>query len=217
MRKLLALVSVVVTLAPAAAYAKTPANLSLIMDQGRPSRRFLRTTARMPVTDVVNKPTIQYIPLDGAFQNAVYGVSVSYPKSWEVQSVPQSTPPLTLVAAFLSPRAGGAVRQNVNLVIEDLPEVMTLDDYSKQGIEIEKNMLGQFTLLSSENISFFGVERAQRVTFTATSGGNNLKFQQIWFIRGRRAYVWTFADRSDTFGQNLPTFERMMDSFLINN
>lgn len=214
MRKLLALVTVVASLTPFAAAAKAPADLWLIMEDGRPSRRFIRTTARNPVSTVTNKPTISYVPLEGMFHSADYGVRVSYPRGWELQSQAQSTPPLTLVAAFLSPRTT-TVRQNVNLVIEDLASPMTLEEYTRQGIDIEKNMLSGFSLISNDNISFFGKERASRIRFSATSGTDSLLFEQIWFIRGKRAYVWTFADKQSTFPQNISTFERMMDSFLI--
>lgn len=215
MRKLLAVITVLASLAPAAAMAKSPSDLRLIMEEGRPGRRFLRSTARAPITAVISKPTIQNVPLDAGFHSSEYGIRVSYPKSWELQSTPESTPPLTLVAAFLSPVGLSSVRQNVNLVIEDLPTTMTLEEYTAKGLEIEKNMLNSFSLTSSENISFFGRERAQRVMFTAASGTQKLMFSQIWFLKGKRAYIWTFADKSDSFYKNLSTFERMMDSFLI--
>jgi hypothetical protein len=214
MRTLLCTLCTATILLPMAASAKLPQDVQQRMDRGRPTARFVRYSGRNPVTALRQKNTIVNTPLDAEYRNQALGVQVNYPSSWEIQDTPQDEHPLTLVVAFLSPSQGG-VRQNVNLVIEELEKEMTLSEYTAQGLDVEKKILGDFQLIDTQNISYLGMERATLVRFSAVSDGRPMHFEQIWFLRGRKVYVWTYADKKESFRSGLQIFERMMDSFTV--
>ena len=159
---------------------------------------------------------LQETVLDGTFTSADLGVKMQYPTLWERSDLVKSTPPLTLVVMFLSPRETSSdVRENVNLVTEKLPSALTLPEYTDLGIAIERGFFSQYTLRISDDIVIAGVYRSHRVIFTATLSGGKMTFEQIWMVRGKTAYVWTFADTAEKFDEHVGTFERMLDTLVM--
>lgn len=182
----------------------------------RPSIRSIREAARQVTAWNPQMISIRDTSLDRTFEDVGSGVKMQYPSSWERQDLLQRTFPLTLVTIFLSPdeRPAG-IRQNVNLVTEDLPMDMTLSEYTEQGIRAEREYFRQYTLLESEDILLAGAYRAHRVLFAATSDIGDMAFEQIWMLRGKQAFVWTFADSAEAFDDHRETFERMMDTLTV--
>ena len=181
----------------------------------RPSRRLVRQQARAPLQRNPALLTITELPLDASYENRDFGLALRYPSAWLHQDVMERSPPLTLVMMFLSGLSESGIRQNVNLVIEDLPHELSLDEYTELGIETERELFEEFVVVDSVDIPFLGSERAHRIIFTAPSNGRAMAFAQLWIIRGKRAFVWTFADAAETFTKNYPTFERMMDTLTM--
>ena len=182
----------------------------------RPTSRSIRTAARRGTVRSLRMIAISEVSLDRTFDDEHSGVKVQYPSSWERHDLFQTTPPLTLVTMFLSPdeRPAG-IRQNVNLVIEELPTDMSLSEYTEQGIRAEREYFDRYTLLESEDILLAGTYRAHRVLFAATSDIGEMAFEQIWMLRGKQAFVWTFADSAEGFDDHRATFERMMDTLTM--
>lgn len=184
----------------------------------RPSRRSIRAAARQGITRNPAMLSILDTPLDRTFEDAGFGVKIQYPSSWERLDLLQRTFPLTLVTMFLSREQYPAgIRQNINLVVEDLPSALTLAEYTELGVRMEREYFERYALLRSEDILLAGTYRAHRVLFTASSGagGSRMTFEQIWMLRGKQAYVWTFADSADAFDDHVMTFERMMDTVTV--
>ncbi len=184
----------------------------------RPSRRTLRNSVQEGLSRLSRLPSINEVPLDRTYVSSDYHVKIQYPSSWEREDPMQSTPPLTLVVMFLSRNdRSAAVRQNINLVVEDLPTEMTLAEYTKLGIEMEQKFFGQFVLRQSSDIVLAGgAYRAHRIIFSASlNGGDVMTFEQIWMLKGRTAHVWTFADKAEVFEDHVRTFERMMDTLTV--
>lgn len=182
----------------------------------RPSRRSIMTAARQPVARNPAMISVRDIRLDRTFSSAEFGTKMQYPSSWERFDLFQRTFPLTLVTMFLSQeQRPSGIRQNINLIVEDLPSEMTLAEYTDLGIRMERDYFERYALLLSEDILLAGAYRAHRVLFTASLDGGNMTFQQIWMISGRRAYVWTFADSAEAFDDHVMTFERMMDTITV--
>lgn len=184
-------------------------------ESDRPSRRLLRHQARIPVTRNPRLLTVSALPLDAVYENSALGLKLQYPSAWERQDLMEHSPPLTLVAMFLSRTSTDDVRQNINLVIEDLPRPMSLAEYTEIGIDTEREIFDEFVIVESAEIPFLGSERAHRVIFTAPANGRTMAFGQLWTVRDRRAYVWTFADTAQSFEKHYPTFERMMDTLTM--
>ena len=182
----------------------------------RPSRRSLRAHVRESSALNLQNRSTNDVSLDRTFSDAGGSVKIQYPSSWERQDLNEHTPPLTLTVMFLSrdDRSDG-VRQNVNLVVEDLESAMTLPQYTELGIKMEREYFGTIDLLTSDDILVAGTYRSHRIIFTAELSGGTMKFEQIWMLRDKKAHVWTFADTEDLFDAHVKTFERMMDTLVV--
>ncbi len=181
-----------------------------------PSRRAIRAAVREPGPENRNRVRIRETALDKTFENAETGVKIQYPSSWQRFDQRELNPPLTLIVMFLSrEQHPEGLRQNINLVLEDLTETLTLSQYTKLGIAIEKEFFNRYTLRSSDDVLIAGAYRAHRVIFNASLNGGDMTFEQIWLLRGKTAHVWTFADSADVFEQHVKTFERMMDTLTM--
>ena len=154
--------------------------------------------------------------LDTTFDSDETGVKIQYPSSWQRLDLMQRTEPLTLIAMFLSHEEHPiGVRQNINLVVEDLPSALTLAEYTDLGIAMEREFFEHYALLRSDDVLLAGAYRAHKVLFTASPGGGAMTFEQIWLLRDKQAHVWTFADSADMFDEHVKTFERMMDTLTV--
>lgn len=182
----------------------------------RPSSRSIRRAARAVTVRNPQMLSVRELSLDRTYESTVYGVKMQSPSSWEQLELEQRNAPLTLVVMFLSPNEQPTgIRQNVNLVIEDLPAEMTLAEYSDLGIRMERDFFQSYSLQRSDDILLAGAYRAHRVVFTASLENLDMTFEQIWLIRDRQAYVWTFADSAGAFDDHVETFERMMDTLTV--
>lgn len=181
-----------------------------------PSRRAIRAGARAPAAANNTRLTIREVPLDKTFESPENGVKIQYPSSWQRFDLMEKNPPLTLIVMLLAKtRNGDGIRQNINLVTEDLPSPMSLADYTELGLAVERDFFEDYTLLKSEDTLIAGTYRAHRVYFTTKLPGGNMTFQQVWMLRGNKAHVWTFADASSVFDEHLGTFQRMLDTLTV--
>ncbi len=203
-------------LIPGAASARLPGDLGIGREHARRSARTIR--AEVHESDTFRnpfQPTVRGVALDRTFTSRQYGLKMQYPSAWERQDLMQSTPPLTLVVMFLAREERENVRQNVNLVAEELASTMSLAEYTELGIAMEREFFDRYALLRSEDMRIAGVYPGHRVVFTASLNGGDMTFEQVWVLRGRTALVWTFADAADTFEENVKTFERMLDTLTL--
>ena len=183
------------------------------------SRRTLRQTMRDWNAERLTRATERQtplVPLAGMFDSIEAGVSIRYPAQWERQNIWEEENALTLAVMFLSPKqaTGSLIRQNINLVLEDVPAQMTLQEYTAEGLRHESELLPEFQLISSERSVVAG-HPGQRVRFTARTDSGTMGFEQVWVLRNSKAYIWTFADDALTFNANMATFEAMLATLII--
>ncbi len=186
-------------------------------EASRMSRRTLRATVREERVMRSERPRAALVPLSGEFSDIQSGVSIRYPLQWERQNLWEQDGALTLAVLFLSPLdASGTtlIRQNINLVMEDIPKQMTLQEYTAAGIRNEELLLPEFQLISSQRSVIAGYP-GQRVRFTARTDSGTMGFEQIWILRNGVAHIWTFADAAETFNANLVTFDAMLDTLIV--
>ena len=181
----------------------------------RPSRRSVRAQARVPIVRMLPYMSAERdVELSEIAESATYGIRIRYPAGWQALVNAERDPPLTLEMFFLSPQTS-AIRTNINLVVEELPKLITLTDYSALGLATQKTILREYALLSSGPTYLAGAWPAHTVTFTAVQDGITLKFKQVWTIHDLRAYVWTFADDASRFEKTVRIFERMLESMTM--
>ena len=156
-------------------------------------------------------------PLTGTYGNADYHLNIQYPNTWQMQELKQKEENLTLLVMFLSPLApGDTIRENINLVIEDISKnPLTLDDYTTSGLEKERKFFDSFKIIESINTTLAALP-AHSVTYTASLKGQTLEFRQVWVLRGKEAHVWTFADTPANFDKDVSVFMRMLGTLTMN-
>ncbi len=179
----------------------------------RTSRRTLRKEIRAQDQLRLKARTADTVTLGSTYTNTDLGVEIKYPDGWDKQELLQQEGALTLAVMFLSP-VGPAIRQNINLVVETLPDGMTLDQYTELALDNEQALLPDFTLVSSASDTVAG-QVARRVVFTANAGAGPMTFEQVWYLRDGTAHVWTFADDSKDFAPDAGTFDRMLNSLVL--
>ncbi len=179
------------------------------------SRRTLRSRTRAAAEAQTRKRLAALVPLPNVFTDSDTGISIRYPAGWEKQELKQYEENLMLVVMFLSPDAQNGLRENINLVLEDMPDQdMTLDQYTALGLQKEEEIFDDFRLLSNVRTLLAG-KTAQEVSFSASTNGFDMTFRQLWFFHKGKVHVWTFADESSGFAAHVPTFEAMMESLVI--
>ena len=205
-KQMLIIAGMVLLLAPAAYAKEAPARTP------HPSARTVRQNGRIPLAANPQRVSIRSVTLDRTFSDTELGVKIQYPSAWEVNNIRQVTPPLTMVVMLLSPdELPKGIRQNINLVTEDLRGPLTLAEYTEIGIQTEREFFRDFALLSSDDITIAGTYHAHRVRFRS----GDMFFQQVWLLKNGRAHVWTFADSTEGFEKHIATFERMLDTLTV--
>ncbi len=154
--------------------------------------------------------------LQQRYRNNEHGFLVRYPQGWKAQEMKQENyGKLSSIILFLSPLEGekDVSRENINLVVEELaPSPQTLEGYTAAAIALEQELFDEYTLTASHDLQIAGLS-AHRITYTAAvNGGSTTAFEQIWFIRDGKAYVWSLAALPESYDRYAQTFRLMLDS-----
>lgn len=140
--------------------------------------------------------------------------SINYPSDWEYSD----KKPQPLVAFMLfSPEASQTkdkFRENINLTIEELSSGdYTLDEYTEIVFEQVKKQIPSAKLLSALPANI-GKEDAVNIVWTADFGnGMVLKFNQLFAIKDRIAYVLTFTSTEAEFDEYIKDAAKILNSF----
>jgi len=138
---------------------------------------------------------------------------IQYPQNWELNSSGQMGTSFILFSA--SEAQGDKFRENVNLLIQNLPDKsIDLDKYTEISEEQIKIMITNSAINESKRIKNENVEY-QRVIYTGDQGVFHLKFEQFYFITNDKAYVLTFTTEKDKFESLKETGEKILNSFRL--
>lgn len=129
------------------------------------------------------------------YENSTHNFEITYPDGWEKQE-PSEGP----VVMFFSPlrSTDDTFSENVNIIVQDLGGVVTLDQYVEASLEALGQGLQNFELESSERVTVDGTP-AERITYTGSYEGTPLKWTQWILLRGSNDYVITYTGEQDQF------------------
>src|SRR4029079_2918280 len=127
------------------------------------------------------------------------------------------------IAGFVSPPENqlDIFSENMNVVVENLSTVspISLKDYVSYSIENLNVIIPGFSII--EPMKEISVDGHPAISFMFTDsiadGHGKQKTLQVYTIRGDRGYVLNFATTIDANPAYLPIFQRMLESFEINN
>lgn len=147
------------------------------------------------------------------YDSPAYGIELLYPANWELLENYQGT-----VAAFRSPAEGpsDAFRENVNVMVGDISaQPMDLDSYVKMNIAELQKSFANFSLAGTRKDTIDGND-AVRIEFTGDAGnGTQVKWCQVYAIKGTKAYIFTYCAAPDSYVQYIPVVEQILRSIKI--
>jgi hypothetical protein len=167
--------------------------------------------APAPVAVPISQPVSAAVPAGYTrYRNAQYGFSIAVPANWVIRDsgLPSAGGAQAAVQA-VEPASGA----NVGVVVETLPQAMTLDAYFEEAIETARALAG-FTDLERGRLTIGGRE-ARYVIVTLQSEGSSFTLMFDVLVDGRRAFTLGFTARSQDFPRFRATFETIGNSFLI--
>lgn len=127
--------------------------------------------------------------------------SISVNPSWEPGSV--SSPKMW----FTAPAKDG-FRDNTNVIIENLPSKISLDDYLKLSLRNAPTLIKGFSVKSQDEITLGGGDKAIRVIYTGSvSNSPEMQFLAIVAVNDKRAATVTFTAPPSRFEQSLADVE----------
>lgn len=159
------------------------------------------------------QPSTSPAPTAGflTYTDAANGFTIGYPPGWEKKQGGDLA-----ITVFLSPAEGPSddFRENVNVLIQDIPADMTLDQYTDLSIRQGKSLVSGFTVLRTEATTLSG-GRGTRLFYLGKPAGQSLEFEAVWIVRSGKAFVITFTGTRDSFSQFLAEAEGIMFSFQL--
>jgi hypothetical protein len=120
------------------------------------------------------------------------GFTISHPHDWN--KLPDEEVPQRMLVIFRPDSSCGNVTESINVVKGELSEAMTLDElFAEQQISL--NMLGNYTSISTENVTVNGIDAIKHV-FSAIGAPNKIiKAMQLCLMDGMT--VWIVTCRCD--------------------
>jgi len=107
-------------------------------------------------------------------------------------------------------------RVNVNLVMQDMPTPpVTLKEYTDLSRQQINGMGGVGKVLSERKVDLNGQE-AMEMVCDFLYEGSATKVKNIFFIKGKHVYLFTFTALPETYDQYEPTASKLMWSFKFN-
>jgi len=143
------------------------------------------------------------------YKNEEYGFSIDFPEDWTAIANYMGA-----VVVFMGPEKEGTVI-NVNIVVEELPKTMTVEEYAAVSERAQKNATISYRKDKSYSTTING-EPCVILTFTATytKDAPEVKQKLAYFMRNTTAYIVSCTASPITYDEaNENYFEPMIHSF----
>lgn len=136
------------------------------------------------------------------------GYSIGYPKDWERLKGSKTA---FAVAEKIHPNTG-SYSESMNVVMIEVPRVITQDEFYKFFVEGTKRRVDEFKVLQKESV-VMGGENAVRVTYSGKGRGVNFKVYAYMLIKGKKLYLVTCGAKEADFDKYKALFEKIANSF----
>jgi hypothetical protein len=146
------------------------------------------------------------------FEELSQGIKILYPSGWQSK---QEQDPRFSTTLFLSPKENSTdqVRESLLLRINKIPTNLSLDDYTKNVIESQKNKTN-FRIVES-NSKILSGNPAHRIVGITNKQGQNIHVIDTWTIKDGIVYRIVFSSEEAKFAIYKPVAQKMIESFTI--
>lgn len=134
--------------------------------------------------------------------------TMNYPKEWTKKEVGNAV-------AFLSPREDDKdlFQENVNIMLQDLSgQPVTLEQYTELTKKQIADNSGAGAILSQSSTTIGG-QKAVEMVYNLNFQGRTLKIKQYWFIKGNKAFLFTYTAEPSQFSKYEETATSVINSF----
>ncbi len=139
--------------------------------------------------------------------------SIHYPDTFDLDKSGQMGTSFILLSKQTSQQ--DLFRENVNLIIQDLKgRNINLDEYVEISEKQINAMLIDGKLIESKKLTNKSKD-FHRVIYTGKQGQLNLKWQQLYWIENKKAYVLTFTCEINQYDNYVSVGEEIMNTFTI--
>jgi serine/threonine-protein kinase len=145
------------------------------------------------------------------YTNAAFGIAIKYPSTWTKNE--QFT---GAVVAFTSPSesSSGASGGIVSVVVEELPEPMTLSEYNDAAIAALNQTIVDFNL-SETTAATLDNNPAHKIVYTTKQNQINLRAMQVWTLKDNKTYILTYGATPINYDKYQTIVQEMFSSFEI--
>jgi hypothetical protein len=151
-------------------------------------------------------------PIRESYANDEAGFSIEYPGGWTVQEVPDRSG--VVVALFQRESARDGFAENVNVVLEELPPNVTLEQYTAASLTNLDRAFPDAEVLEEEDRSV-GEYPGHWIRYDAEQRGRHLSFLQAWLVDRRRAFVLSYTGEGTEFEEHRADAEAIFQSFRL--
>jgi hypothetical protein len=140
--------------------------------------------------------------------------SITYPDNWEpLKQLPNTAVKSAALAPLDAPEDD--FRENINIVVEQLPRDFTSEQYYAEAVKAMARMLTDYKPVEHKTVQLGGVD-AVRAIYEHRSGNYKLRVLVYMLTREKTAHVVTCTAETDAYAQYEKPFEDICATFKLN-
>lgn len=142
------------------------------------------------------------------YNNSENNLSIRYPDNWIKKEEENGV-------MFISPKENSEdiFQENIGVTVQTLANsTVTLEQITAASLEQLKNMITDFSLVSSTQINLANMP-AKKLIYTGKFGNFNIKWLQVIALEKDKFYIITYTAEASTYNNALNLVEEMIDSF----
>ncbi|MCL2700678.1 MAG: DUF1795 domain-containing protein [Phycisphaerae bacterium] len=147
------------------------------------------------------------------YRSQEHGYSFIPPASWELGASGGMIDVIYMRPAAAQPEV---FRENLNVAVEKLPQVLTLDEYAQAAQAMMALAFREFEVVSLTDIVMGNIQ-GKRLVCTYSWGGIELFVQSAFYIavKDQKAYVMTCGSTPENFAAYEKTFDECARTFRV--
>lgn len=153
---------------------------------------------------------------ENRFYKEADGYSIVVPADWEIQDDGYMSTSMIAMSPVDTTDPTDTFTENMNVIREELPYEISLQEYADLSFENAGKMLNNFTILEQGDVTINGVA-AKWLIYTHQLNDFTGKVLAYMVIGDSSAYVLTFSADTTDFDTIKPTFTQIAESFKLEN
>jgi serine/threonine-protein kinase len=147
------------------------------------------------------------------YDDAKYGIRLTYPGDWEEQSIPFMLRPKGTIIVLRAPSEMSVTQMppTISVVANEKSTDVSLDQMQQQLIDKAKAGFEEFKLIESTDAQL-GAEPARRVVYSGMKMGVSLKVMNVVALHAGKGFAVAYSADPEVFDQELPDVQKVIES-----